>query len=71
MLLTVLILVAAPAIDSATCGATKFTLNKPAQAQAPAKAKVEAPPKPKPKIEVAKAKPKTKPLADCDKPKRG
>ena len=76
MLLTALILLAAPATDSATCGVTKFTLAKPVQA-AP---KPKAEPAPKPKTEVAKAKPKPKtevakakpkPLADCDKPKKG
>ena len=55
-----------PAPASTTCGPTKFTLNKPLITETPAK-KPEA--QPAPKAKVAKVKPK--PLADCDKPKKG
>lgn len=72
MLVAFLILSAAASTPaSETCAATKFTLNKPVAAQAPAKPKVVVPPKPKPKTDIAQAKPKTKPIPDCDKPKKG
>jgi hypothetical protein len=74
LLLLVILSAAAPAPASETCGPTKFTLNKPVQTEPPAKQKAEPGPKASAtmaKSEAAKAKPKTKPLADCDKPKKG
>ena len=74
LLLFAILSAAAPAPASATCGPTKFTLNKPVQPQPPAKQKAEPGPKASAtmaKSEAVKTKPKTKPLADCDKPKKG
>jgi hypothetical protein len=70
LILFAILSAASPTPASDTCGPTKFTLNKPVQTQAVAKKPdAKAAPKPKPKTEIAKAK--TKPLADCDKPKKG
>ena len=69
LILFAILSAASPTPASDTCGATKFTLNKPVQAQAGVKKPEAKPaPKPKPKTEIAKAK--TKPLADCDKSKK-
>jgi hypothetical protein len=71
LLLFAILSAAAP---SETCGPTKFTLNKPVQTQPAAKQKAEPGPKASAvtaRSEAAKPKPKIKPLADCDKPKKG
>ena len=74
LLLFVILSAAAPPPANATCGPTKFTLNKPVQTQPPAKQEAEPGPKASTtlaKSETVKAKATTKPLADCDKPKKG
>lgn len=69
LLLTVL-LAAAPA-PSEQCDAKPFTLGKPVKPQAPAKPAAETTKKTaEAKATEAKPKPKSKPLTDCDQPKK-